>query len=213
MINYFSVNLLPEKISVITRSKVFTTLLLVIAIFCLGKSYWISGKAVVAQWLIANAWSETLESGQNTKPWSWADTWPIAMLITPQGEKFYVLDSFSGQALAFGPGWLTQSAAPGTKGNTIIAAHRDTHFQFMEIVQQGDQIQLQDRSGKFHEYVVSSMEVVDSDQQKLEIQHQSAELTLITCYPFHSLSAGGSLRYVVHARLSENNLPSSDITL
>ncbi len=210
MIGYFSMNSSANKIGSMISSQWVSRLLLIAALVCLGKSYWISGKAIVAQLLIANAWNQTLETGQNTKPWSWADTWPIALLITPAGEKFYVLDSLSGQALAFGPGWLNQSAAPGRSGNTIVAAHRDTHFQFMETVQQGELIQLQDRSGKIYHYRVSSMEVVDSDHQKLDIQHHTAELTLITCYPFHALNAGGSLRYVVRATLAENDLAKTD---
>lgn len=206
MISYIPVNFGANKIGLMISSRWVSRLLLVAALLCLGKSYWISGKAVVAQLLIANAWHQTLKTGDNTKPWSWADTWPIAALITPDGEKFYVLDSLSGQALAFGPGWLNQSAAPGQKGNTIIAAHRDTHFQFMEAVQPGDIIQLQNHSGKMYHYKVSSMEIVDSDHQKLDIQHHTAELTLITCYPFHALNPGGSLRYLVRATLLENDL-------
>ena len=187
----------------------FTGLLLTLALICLGKSYWISGKAVVAQLLIANAWQKTLETGKDTKPWSWADTWPVALLITPEGEEFYVLNSVSGQALAFGPGWIAQSAAPGQQGNVIIAAHRDTHFQFLENVQSNESIQLQDRSGKFYRYSISQMQVVDSRDQTIEIQQQTAELTLITCYPFHSLNPGGPLRFVVHARLLTDELVSA----
>lgn len=210
MIGYFSVNVSAHNIRLMISSRWVSRLLLVAALLCLGKSYWISGKAVVAQLLIAHAWNQTLKTGENTKPWSWADTWPVARLIAPDGEKFYVLDSLSGQALAFGPGWLNQSAVPGQKGNSIIAAHRDTHFQFMETVQSGDIIQLQNPSGKTYYYRVSSMEVVDSDHQKLDIQHHTAELTLITCYPFHALNPGGSLRYQVRATLLENDLVTTD---
>lgn len=176
-------------------------LLLIIALVCLAKASWISAKAVLAQLLIAQAWEQTLTTGANSKPWSWADTWPVAALTTPAGETLYVLAGTSGQALAFGPGLLNQSAAPGQQGSTIIAGHRDTHFLFLETLQQGDQIELQNSDGRRYHYKIEQMEIVDSSKQPLYLQQQNAELTLITCYPFHALNSGGPLRYVVHASL------------
>ncbi len=186
-------------------NKWLATIALIIALILLAQASWISVKAKLAQLLIANAWEQTLLTGKHTKPWRWADTWPIATLVTPAGEKLYVLDSMSGQALAFGPGWLSQSAAPGAQGNTIIAAHRDTHFVFLEHVQLGDIILLQNRTGDNYRYRVIRMDVVDSRKQNIQLQQQSAELTLITCYPFHALSANGPLRYVVHTELLADN--------
>lgn len=151
--------------------------------------------------LIAHAWQKTLTAGTKTKPWSWADTWPVAALTTPAGETLYVLAGTNAQALAFGPGLLDQSTAPGQVGNTVIAGHRDTHFLFLEEIQQGDVIEVQSTSGLVYKYRVDHMDIVDSTKQQVHLQQQKAELVLITCYPFHALNAGGPLRYVVHASL------------
>lgn len=180
------------------------TLLLISALILLAKSIWIPAKAQAAQWLIASAWKTTLETGEQTKPWQWADTWPVARLTGPDATEYYVLDSVSGQALAFGPGWLNQSAVPGENGRTIIAAHRDTHFEFLEKIRPGDHITVQNRAGQLHSYQVKSTNVVDSSQQQIELQYEYKELVLITCYPFHALNSGGPLRFVVYAEPVEN---------
>ena len=46
---------------------------------------------------------------------------------------------------------------------------------------------------------VEWMEVIDGQQQQLVVEHGTSRLTLVTCFPFDSASAGGSLRYVVTA--------------
>jgi sortase A len=185
----------------IFRKKYVCRFILLIALLCLAKASWISTKASLAQILIAYAWKTTLSTGTNTKPWQWADTWPIAILITPSGDKLYVLQTTSGQALAFGPGLLDQSTPPGQIGNTVIAGHRDTHFMFLEHTAIGDIIQLQNAQGITYRYQIKATEIVNSRTEKVQLQKESAELTLITCYPFHALNSRGPLRYVVHAAL------------
>jgi sortase A len=183
------------------NTKLLGRFFLTTALILFAKASWISAKASVAQLLIANAWETTLTTGMPTKPWHWADTWPVLTLITPTQDKFYVLQTTSGQALAFGPGLLDGSARPGQFGNTVIAAHRDTHFEFLEQVKVGDIIQIQDAQGNTYRYRIEMSEVVDSRHKKIQLQNSQSELTLITCYPFHALNAGGSLRYVVHSVL------------
>ena len=72
---------------------------------------------------------------------------------------------------------------------------------FLEKLQKGDLIQLQNSDGHRYRYKIEQMEIVDSSKRSLYLQQQNAELTLITCYPFHALNSGGPLRYVVHAAL------------
>jgi sortase A len=48
------------------------------------------------------------------------------------------------------------------------------------------------------------MEVIDSRTESVMLQRQAGVLTLITCYPFHALNAGGPLRYLVHAQRIEH---------
>lgn len=46
----------------------------------LGKGLYMQAKAHFAQYLIEQAWTKTLADGQSHKPWSWADTYPVAKL-------------------------------------------------------------------------------------------------------------------------------------
>lgn len=173
--------------------------LLATAALFAGQATWLQAKATLAQWLIASAWQQTLIDGTPQRPWPWADTWPVARLQAPSGEVHYVLDSVSGEALAFGPGHLPASVAPGQPGTTLIAGHQDSHFAFLAVLQGGDEIQLQAMDGRQFSYRVTDIRVVDSRQQQMSLQYEQAELRLVTCYPFNSLQSGGPLRYVVSA--------------
>jgi len=79
-------------------------LLAVIGLILFGQGAYIHAKALVAQVLLERAFDKTIATGQETKPWSWADTWPVARLEFPRlGRGTVVLAGSSGQALAFGP--------------------------------------------------------------------------------------------------------------
>src|SRR5258708_1490834 len=70
-----------------------------------GQGVWMHAKALVAQVLLQRAFAQTLTTGKDVKPWSWADTWPVARIDIPRlGKSAIVLNGSSGQALAFGPG-------------------------------------------------------------------------------------------------------------
>jgi sortase A len=98
----------------------------------LGRGIWIFAKAQVAQVLLAGAWETTRGGGHAVKPWPWADTWPVARLTVPRlGVEEIVLAGGHGEAMAFGPGHLGASSAPGSAGNVVLAGHRDTHFRFL----------------------------------------------------------------------------------
>jgi len=168
--------------------------------FLLADSGWIYAKAELAQQLIKDAWSQTLETGVVVKPWPWADTWPVARLeAETHNVDLYVLQGIHGSSLAFGPGFLIGSARPGDEGSTIIAGHRDTHFRFMADLKQGDLMKLTDNEGQRHDYRVETLAVVDSDQQQLFARGDEKRLVLVTCYPFDTINPGGPLRYVVQA--------------
>jgi len=175
--------------------------LLAPAAFFAGQASWLQAKATLAQWLIAAAWQQTLIHGEAQRPWPWADTWPVARLVTPDGANHYVLDSISGEALAFGPGLLPVSVAPGESGTTLIAGHQDSHFAFLNNLKPGEKIRVQNRDGQTFVYRVDAINIVDSSQQRMSLQYHTAELKLVTCYPFNSLQSGGPLRYVVTAYL------------
>jgi len=176
--------------------------LLCLGFWQLGQGAYIPAKAWLAQELMLRAWARMQSGASRVTPWPWADTWPIARLTASSGEvDLIVLAGGSGRTLAFGPGHLGASAMPGEVGNTVIAGHRDTHFQFLKDVQAGDVLKLESGRGLEHSYEVTSVDIVDSRKAGLSLDTDAAMLSLVTCYPFDAIDAGGPLRYVVTARM------------
>lgn len=167
----------------------------------IGHAGYIYAKAWLAQVLISQAWERTLAGETQVKPWPWADTWPVARLRAPrQGIERFVLAGANGRSIAFGPGHLFGTAQPGMPGNSVIGAHRDTHFAFLQWLENGDEIEVEMPGGRVQVYRVSGHEVVDKTATRvLAANPGEPRLTLITCYPFDALRAGGPLRYVVTA--------------
>lgn len=165
-----------------------------IAGILLGNSLLIHSKALLAQLLISQAWQAVQKGEDKTKPWPWADTWPVARLSSPRhGQDLYVLDGANGSSFAFGP------ARYRGLDSTIIAGHRDTHFRFLKDIKRGDELVLEDQLGKKTHYEVSSSRVVDRFRESLRPPFNSDSLMLVTCYPFDALNPGGHLRFVVTA--------------
>ena len=165
-------------------------------------------KAYFAQFLIQQAWQKTLDDQQQHKPWSWADTHPVAKLKFINVEKegkatdassLYVLAGASGRNLAFGPSQVLSSAAVNGLGNTVIAGHRDTHFSLLKGVTVGQQLTLQNAQGLEILYKVVNTQVVHESDTSVMRDVGDKQLTLVTCYPFNSAVAGGALRYIVTA--------------
>ncbi|MGJ3255731.1 MAG: class GN sortase [Alcanivorax sp.] len=173
-----------------------------------GWASWLDGKAWLAQHLIAHAWHTTLDQGAPQRPWPWADTWPVAQLTTPDGQTLYVLESTSGEALAFGPGRL--AGGIGSDQALTLAGHRDTHFAFLETLNSGDPLIVEFTDGSQQHFQVTAQQVIDSQKQPLHIPGDTQELLLITCYPFDAITPGGPLRYVVTAQA--NALAPQEIT-
>ena len=81
-----------------------------------GQAVWIHAKALLAQVLLERAFAQTLATGTDVKPWSWADTWPVARVSVPRlGRSAIVLAGASGQALAFGPAHVERTPAAGVR--------------------------------------------------------------------------------------------------
>ena len=194
------------------KSKFLRTLILGLALagsWQLGSGLYIHFKALLAQHLIESAWSRTLQGEHEVRPWPWADTWPIARLRVPaKAIDLYVLADASGRSLAFGPGYVSGSASPGAAGNTIIAAHRDTHFRFLRELTPGTLIAVQTSDGVVHDYEMSEAQVLDVQHDYIEVQSAEPTLTLLTCYPFDALVPGGPLRYAVIAATRRVASPS-----
>jgi sortase A len=173
-----------------------------VALWQLGQGSYIQAKAWLAQVLIKQAWARTLEGEQHAKPWPWADTWPVARITVPGRDiERYVLAGANGRTIAFGPGHVFGTPLPGETGNSVIGAHRDTHFAFLRDVQPGEEIVVQKSAGGTRRYRVAGAEIVDKSETRVLAQRLGeSRLTLITCFPFDALRAGGPLRYVVTAK-------------
>lgn len=173
---------------------------LLLGALLLGNGAYLYAKAQLAQLLLQNAWQRTLTGAEQVKPWPWADTWPVARLRSPAHDiDIIVLAGDSGRVLAFGPGHHFGSALPAQAGHSLISAHRDTHFRFLQNVALHEELHLQNASGAWRRYRVVETRVMDASNISLAELPQASTLTLITCYPFDALLPGGPLRFVLTA--------------
>lgn len=158
-------------------------------------------KAKLAQILLERAFTETVTTGEDVKPWSWADTWPIARIeVKKLHAHAVVLHGSSGQALAFGPGHIENTAQAGGTGTAVYSAHRDTHFSFLKDLRIGDDIDVTRRDGTLYRYRVTHFSVVHWDRSGIDPFAQGRNLVLVTCWPLTDRFPG-PMRYLVHATL------------
>jgi sortase A len=170
-------------------------------IWQIAEGGYLEAKAMLAQYLLQQAWSETLDGKPQAKPWPWADTWPVAkMQVKRLGVERIILADASGRSMAFGPGQVSGTAQLGQGGNSAISGHRDTHFRFLQQLVPGDRVDLTLRDGSRHSYQVASSSVHNQDETWLLQDTDEEALTLITCYPFDAIIPGGPMRYVVRAK-------------
>jgi sortase A len=174
-----------------------------IGLILFGQGAYIHAKALLAQVLLERAFARTIATGHPVKPWSWADTWPVAGIeVKRLHASAIVLAGSSGQALAFGPGHVEQTVDAGERGVAVYSAHRDTHFRFLKDVTIGDEIDVTGSDGKTFRYRADRSAVVRFDQSGIDPLTDSYELVLSTCWPFDALTSGPE-RYLLHATLIE----------
>jgi sortase A len=181
----------------------FSMLLVAFTLWQWGSALSIAVKAHLAQWLIKSSWAKSLETHQIVKPWPWADTWPVAKIIFPSGEAYFVLKGSTGNSLAFGPGHVSSTALPGEDGASVIAGHRDTHFALLENLRSGQKIKVQNKAGEWFTFEINKQWIANSNLESLYVNNQQSSLLLITCYPFNALMPGGDQRFLVSASLSQ----------
>lgn len=173
-------------------------MLLLVALMLLLEGAYIPAKAQVAQWLLQRAWQVSSTEQKPVRPWPWADTWPVARLLVPaKAVDLIVLEGDHGGSLAFAPGM--RIAKPDDNKVTLISAHRDTHFKFVQTLDSNDRIELIDPGREKSIYRVAARQIVDSRQSWRLPRHEGRLLILMTCYPFNAIHRGGPLRYVVIA--------------
>ena len=166
-----------------------------------GQGAYIHAKALLAQVLLERAFTEAIATGRETKPWSWADTWPVARIeVKRLHASAIVLAGSSGQALAFGPGHVELTPDAGEPGTAVYSAHRDTHFRFLRNVAIGDEIDVTRSDGRMFRYRADATSVVRFDASGINPLSDNYELVLSTCWPFDALTSGPD-RYLLHATL------------
>jgi sortase A len=176
-------------------------LLAAAGLILLGQGAYIHAKALLAQVLLQRAFDQTIATGHITKPWSWADTWPVARIEVKRiGVSAIVLAGSSGQALAFGPGHVELTPNAGERGTAVYSAHRDTHFSFLRDVKIGDEIDVTRDDGRMFRYRADASSVVRYDASGIDPLSAGYELVLSTCFPFDALTSGPE-RYLLHATL------------
>ncbi len=169
-----------------------------LAAFFTLQALWIPAKAALGQALLEHSWQELQAGNPGVKPWPWADTHAIALLEVPRLEiRQVLLSGASPRNLAWGPVWFTLNGNH-VSGDVVVSGHRDTHFSFLQHLQAGDELLLSTEAQQIR-YEIVQLEIVDSRTATLNPLSDTRRLTLVTCYPFDALQAGGPLRYVVTA--------------
>src|SRR5579864_3879279 len=113
-----------------------------------------------------------------------------------------IFEGTDSDVLRDGVGHLMGSALPGQAGNVVLAAHRDSFFRPLQYVHDADTIDVTTPSGTRTYQVVSTSIVTPDDVGVLAPTH-SAELTLVTCYPFDWFGHAPK-RFIVRAREIDN---------
>ncbi|MGQ5717549.1 class GN sortase [Pseudochrobactrum asaccharolyticum] len=190
-----------------TRVRSPLTLLSIAVIACglvlFGQGLLIHAKAFAAQILLERAFTQSITTGEQVKPWAWADIWPVAQIEAPRlAASAIALNGVNGQALAFGPGHLQNTPKAGEAGTAVYAAHRDTHFAFLKDVRQDDLIRVTRDDGKTYTYRATKMTIARWDEAPIDVHAAGSHLVLATCYPFDAVTQG-PLRYLVYATLDE----------
>jgi len=174
-----------------------------LAIGLLVNSFYMGAKAHLAQVLLDYTWQSVLkQDNKKLSPllsWAWADFHPVAKLtFLRSGLSHIVLNTDSGQALAFGPG-LTGADASNVDGMTIISGHNDSHFKVLETLTMGDEVLLEDSKKNRQYYRIDNTLIIDKRLSQLYIENDYRGLILVTCYPFEGGVSSTPYRFVVQA--------------
>jgi sortase A len=124
----------------------------------------------------------------------------FARLSIPRLDSHWIVfEGADKSELRMGPGHLIQTALPGSRGNCVIAGHRDTQFRVLQKVKIGEDISVE-IEGRTFVYRVTDRHVVSpTDTHPLKATATSS-LTLVTCYPFYYVGPAPK-RFVIRAEL------------
>ena len=184
--------------------KIFITLgcgLIILGLFGIAKASLMPIKAIIGQHYLEVAWKDSLKSNKLSKPWKSADFYMVGELIVPKLKiSRVILNSVSGEALAWSIGRVNNVGYSSSRGPIILAGHRDSHMQFMSKLNIGDKIELMMTDGVLKTYEISQLEVTDRPELKTSYTSINDEsLVLTTCWPFNA-SRSSQQRYIVVAQ-------------
>jgi len=167
--------------------------LLAVAVWQITAATGVHAKAWLGQVLLERAWSRSLASEQPVAPWPDAISYPVARLQVPALEiDHLVLKGADTPVLAWGPGMEV-----GPSGHRIIAAHRDTHFRFLDRLNEGERVQLDLVGGDIEHWRVVDQRVVDARITDINLAASGDQMTWVTCWPLDAIEAGGPFRLLV----------------
>lgn len=157
-------------------------------------------KTWAAQALLERAWDRAVAGDATASPWAVADIYPVARLsVARLGVSNIVLSGADGRALAFGPGHVGGTTAPGGRGHSVISAHRDAHFAWLKDAAVGDLIDIARPNGAKASYRIVEMQVIDSRKNQVMLHPGRDLLTLITGYPIENQIPDGPMRLIATA--------------
>ena len=145
-------------------------------------------KAWVGHQLLSRSWEKSFSSGERVRPWLGADFKPVAKLTIPSLDvSRIILNSASGEAMAWSIGALNNLADFHKSTPSILAGHRDSHMAFLENIKIGDQILIQLSDGYTKTYTARNSIITDKPKITLSPDdNQRNLLVLTTCWPFKS---------------------------
>jgi len=193
--------------------KLFITLgcgLIILGLFGIAKASLMPIKAIIGQHYLEVAWQDSLKNNKLSKPWKSADFYMIGELTVPKLKiSRVILNSVSGEALAWSIGRVTNLVSSSKNGPIILAGHRDSHMQFMSKLKIGDKIELMMTDGVLKTYEISNYLITDRPELKtFSNKIKMNSLVLTTCWPFNS-STIGTKRYLLIANEYKISLHNS----
>ncbi len=114
-------------------------------------------------------------------------------------SHWVVVEGAEKQELERAPGHLVDTALPGSRGNCVIAGHRDTQFRVLRNVKIGEDITVES-GGRTFVYRVTDRKVVAPTDTRSLGATPNATLTLVTCYPFYYVGPAPK-RFIIRAKL------------
>ena len=183
--------------------------LLVIGIASLGYYTYVSAEAALYQAFEERELDEILASGP--PPQILLQRMPVRRAPEPGsaigrieiprlGVSAIIRAGSDSRTLRLAVGYIPGTALPGQRGNTGLAAHRDTFFRRLRDIRADDDIRIVTKDATFDYQVERTRVVEPKDVWVLNPTPQPA-LTLVTCYPFNYIGSAPQ-RFIVRATLS-----------